>query len=242
MKKRPTAKQLKLLAVLVMTLDHAALLFLSPEQPLYYLMRFFGRWTAPIMSFFLVEGFLHTRNFKNYLRRMLFFAFLSQPFYFVLIFRRTPDSAAEFLTHLNVLFTMSISLMMLKIISAPKPKRLAKIIAVAFCCTLADLCDWSYLIPVWASVFYLFRKNEKQRMLLFLAVSAILLVQKYLPMYDSIADFSYQLGVLTAIVPISLYNGQRGRTRYALLGRYGFYVYYPLHIALLVFTFMAIKS
>lgn len=242
MKKRLTAKQLKLLAVIVMTLDHAALLFLTPEQPMYYLMRFFGRWTAPIMSFFLAEGHVHTRNFRNYLRRMLFFAFLSQPFYFVLIFRRTPDSTAEFLTHLNVLFTMSISLMMLKLISAPQQKPLIKTIAAVSCCMLADLCDWSYLIPVWVLVFYLFREKEKQRTLLFLVVSAILLVQKYLPMYDSFADLSFQFGALTAVIPIHLYNGQRGETRHKMFERYFFYAYYPLHIAVLVLTFMGSRG
>lgn len=231
MKMRFNANHLKVLAVIVMTLDHAALLFLSPEQPIYFLMRFFGRWTAPVMSFFLAEGFTHTRNFRNYLRRMLLFAILSQPFYFVLIFRRTPESTAEFLTHLNVLFTMSISLIMLKLISVPKWKLQTKVIAVVICCMLSDLCDWSYLIPIWVLIFYLFREKIKQRTLIFLIVSAVMLVQRYLPSYDSFADFSYQLGVLTAIVPISLYNGQRGRLRYKMFERYAFYVYYPLHIA-----------
>ena len=77
--------QLKWFAILAMTIDHIALAFLNPGTPLYFGMRLIGRITAPVMSFFLAEGFRNTRNFRNYLSRMLLFALIAQPFYFVLV-------------------------------------------------------------------------------------------------------------------------------------------------------------
>ena len=58
--------QIKYLAIIAMLLDHIGMFFLSaglPEAPFpqilaYSLLRVVGRLTAPIMLFFLVEGFL----------------------------------------------------------------------------------------------------------------------------------------------------------------------------------------
>ena len=53
MKKKCSASALKLLAIIAMTVDHTALMFVPQESLLYYLMRLFGRLTAPIMAFFI---------------------------------------------------------------------------------------------------------------------------------------------------------------------------------------------
>ena len=109
--------QLKWIAILAMTIDHIALAFLDSGTPLYFGMRLIGRITAPVMSFFLAKGFRHTRNFRNYLSRMLLFALIAQPFYFVLVNGRYPEHIWENLLCLNVMFTLSISLVMLRIVS-----------------------------------------------------------------------------------------------------------------------------
>lgn len=229
--------QLKWLAILAMTLDHTAYAFLNDDWLLYFWMRVIGRLTAPIMSYFLVEGFCHTRNFRNYLHRLLLFALIAQPFYFVLIKRRISVSFEDCILCLNVLFTLSISLVMLKIMSRSDWKISSRIILLLPCFMLSDLCDWSYIIPAWVLIFYLFRKQNLKRNLIFLFVSAVLLPYRYLPDYDSFLNFSYHYGVLLSLIPIHFHNQRNEnstRKKSSTLSKWFFYLYYPLHIAVIV--------
>ena len=44
-----------------------------------------------------------------------------------------------------------------------------------------------------------------------------------------------QLGTLLALIPIEMYNGQRGNVRHKELNRWFFYyIYYPAHMVLLL--------
>lgn len=229
---------MKYIAVLAMTVDHVAFMFLTPESPLYFMMRLIGRLTAPIMSFFIVEGFVHTKNYKKYFFRIFTFAIISQPFYFIMVFRRTPQNTAEFFMHLNVMFNFCVSLIMLKIVSG-KLHTEKKIFLSGICFMLADLCDWSFIIPAWVLIFFFFRNSNKTKIMLFIGVSIALMTLKYLPMHNSFAEFSYQYGVLLAIVPIALYNGKRSE-KHRKINRWFFYIYYPLHIAVIEIFFFSI--
>ena len=70
-------QKLKWLAIIAMTVDHIAYLFVEQNTLLYYFMRMFGRLTAPIMVFLLTEGYRHTRSRKKYLARLFMFAGIS---------------------------------------------------------------------------------------------------------------------------------------------------------------------
>ena len=225
-----SANTLKYIAVIAMTIDHVAFTFVPHESPVYFVMRLFGRLTAPIMSFFIVEGFLHTKNYRKYFLRMFVFGIISQPFYFVMIFRHTPKNIAEFFMNLNVMFNFCISLILLKIVSG-KLRTEKKIFLSRMCVMFSDLCDWSIMIPAWVLIFFFFR-NSKFRTGLFISVSVVLITLKFLPMYNSFTEFSYQYGVLMTTVLISLYNGRRSQ-RFRKFNRWFFYVYYPLHIAVI---------
>ena len=229
-KKFLSANTLKYIAVIAMTIDHVAFTFVPYESPVYFVMRLFGRLTAPIMSFFIVEGFVHTKNYKKYFLRMFAFGIISQPFYFVMIFRNIPQNTAEFFMNLNVMFNFCISLILLKIISG-KLRTEKKIFLSGICFMLSDLCDGSIMIPAWVLIFFFFR-NSKFRTGLFISVSVVLITLKFLPMYNSFAEFSYQYGVLMATVLITLYNGRRSQ-RFRKFNCWFFYLYYPLHIAVI---------
>ena len=87
-----TGSHLKLLAVLLMGIDHVAGFLLREvesvtevlftvghrEVTLYFLMRFVGRWAFPLFAFLIVEGFLHTHDRLKYGRNLLLFALLSE--------------------------------------------------------------------------------------------------------------------------------------------------------------------
>ncbi|MCR4644201.1 MAG: conjugal transfer protein TraX [Oscillospiraceae bacterium] len=140
-------------------------MFISSDTIHYFIMRTIGRLTAPIMAFLLVEGFLHTRNFRKYLLRMLLFAFIAEPFYLLMILGRPPMSMWETIQNLDVLFTLTISLVMLWILSQKRWSMTVRLIVALPCFMLADLCDWSYILPVWVMIFFLFRQEIQKRVL-----------------------------------------------------------------------------
>ena len=69
---------------------------------------------------------------------------------------------------------------------------------------------------------------------LFALASVTLQTLLYAKQYDSFALFSFQYGTLFAIIPISMYNGQRGNVRHKKLNRWFFYFYYPAHMIVLM--------
>lgn len=226
--------ELKYLAILAMTVDHIALVFIAPDSTLYYCMRMFGRLTAPIMSFFIAEGFRHTRNRKKYFSRLAGFAILAQPFYFVLAFGRLPRNIFELLLNWNVMFTLAVALLVLILLTTEKLGQTMRLIAAAVCISFAQCGDWSYLIPTWTLLFFFFSKDFRKTAVLFIAASVILQTIIYMKHADSFAAFSFQYGTLLALIPLRLYNGKRGGEKHKALNRWLFYIYYPLHMAALI--------
>ena len=79
MKKTMDANQIKLLAIVAMTIDHMAWLVFPgySKAPLALLMHLIGRMTCPIMCYFIAEGYYHTRNIHKYTFRLFLFAVIS---------------------------------------------------------------------------------------------------------------------------------------------------------------------
>ena len=226
-------QQIKLLAITAMALDHITLVFVPSSSILYYMMRLIGRLTAPLMAFMLAEGYRYTRSRPKYLLRLVIFALISQPFYFRLALGRMPKSILECSTHWNVMFTLAVALMSLMLLESKIPI-VPRLILVGMCISLAQFGDWSYMIPVWAIIFHAFRDNKRRSAALFTTVSLVLQTLIWLPQYDSFAAFSYQYGTLLALIPIQFYNGKRGNVLHKNLNRWFFYVYYPLHMTVLL--------
>ncbi len=71
---------LKIIAALLMTLDHFAMFFISPgygSVPVtsYYILRAVGKMAFPLFAFCSIESLLHTSNKKNYLFRLFVFSY-----------------------------------------------------------------------------------------------------------------------------------------------------------------------
>jgi len=224
---------LKILAVIAMTTDHIAHVFVPEQTGLWYFMRIIGRMTAPIMCFFIAEGFYHTRDRRQYLKRMAVFAFIAQIPYFYMVYGNV--SGGEFIRHLNVMYTFCVTLLMLFLLEI-KLKSPLKTVLIVLLFVLADLGDWSFFIPAWTLIFYKYRGNFKKQAILFSVVS-VMFVSIF--MVVSPLNF-YQYSVLLSLIPLSMYSGRRGgysgdNKVYSFLNKWGFYWYYPLHMAVLYY-------
>ena len=75
---------LKIIGLVLMTIDHVALLFLASDTIAYEVMRSIGKIAFPIFVFLAVEGVYHTHNIRNYLLRLLSVSVLMDVFGFII--------------------------------------------------------------------------------------------------------------------------------------------------------------
>ena len=210
-----TGNQLKLMAVISMTLDHIGAMLL----PDVVLLRILGRLALPIFAYMIAEGCRHTRSRGRYLGRIAALAAVCQTVYFV--------SMGS--VYMSILVTFSLSIMLICVIENFQRKRdltsrmlaFGTLLGIFFVCVaLPELWEGSdfgidyglmgVLLPV-----LIYFGSEKTK---YLTAGLILL------------GFSYggvQWFALAAVPLLGMYNGQRGK---GSIGKW-FYLYYPAHMA-----------
>ena len=215
---------LKIIAVVTMLVDHIGFLFF-PEQAIF---RIIGRVAFPLFAFLIAEGFLKTKDVKEYLKRLSIFAVISQaPFFF---FERL---AGEINLNLNILFTLALGV--LALIFLAKVKNIfVKVIGVLGFLAIAHFGGFSYGIYGILSILgsYLFLKNRK----------AGIVTLSVLPLLENVRlflmnIFFLQFFAMFSLIPIYFYNGKQGPK----ISRWLFYWFYPVHMAVLSLIFVIIK-
>ncbi len=229
---------LKLIALVCMTIDHAAVLLVSGSW--YWPMRYIGRIAFPIYCFLLVEGYAHTRSRGNYLARLLAF-FLISEVPFDLAFRHQWFNPS----YQNVMLTLAIGLVTVwgadrcprwleGRTGRPLPRwgeaLLAAVIAIAgYCAGELFMTDYAGGGVLMILAFYLLRQHP-------ICLTAALAFLMYW-FFGQV-----ELPGLLALIPIFLYNGRPGKRLPGVVGRYGFYAYYPMHLTVLVLISCAIAG
>lgn len=166
-----------------------------------------GGLAIPVFAFLLVEGFLHTRNYKAYLIRMAGFALLSEiPFDFAMS-GRLFDWTGQ-----NLLVTLTIGLIML------------------YGLKLFDAGKWVKLLIVFAAVLWsmLMRTQFGVCMVLLMAVYYLMRDHKARLWIGGVVSLMYVTGPVSNFV-LKRYNHQRGEQP----NKYLFYILYPLHLLIL---------
>lgn len=202
-----TGMQLKILAIISMTIDHiGAVIF----QDILW-MRIVGRIAFPIYCFLLVEGFNYTKSRKKYLVRLLAFAFISEIPFDLAFFGK----AFEF-GHQNVFFTLFIGFLTMYFCEFAS-SNLSKYIMCFAGMVLAGIfrTDYSFFGVALIVIFYLFRDDRLSAFIL----QAVM----------NIAEGSLQGFAALALIPIGLYKGKQGRKRFQMF----FYAYYPVHLVVI---------
>lgn len=218
---------LKYIAVIAMLIDHFAHYFLSDiwGTPLYITCRFIGRLTAPIMCFFLVEGFIHTSSKKKYFLRLLIFAVISQvAFDFV--------HKESFLSlNFSMIYTLLCCFSMLWVMDSLESV-LLKVLSVIPFVFITRYGDWGSVAPFWVLGFYLFKKNIFLQLIPYLFFSGYKILEPFIK--DSSRPHIATLmvsGLLVFIPLILFYNGKAGKKN--VFNKWFFYIIYPLHLFLI---------
>ena len=224
---------IKYIAMFTMVLNHIAHIFLTPGTVLYEVFEDVGYFTAPVMCFFLVEGYDYTRSKIKYGGRLLLFAVISQiPF----------ELAFRYGMMLNMIYTLLCCFLILVALDQIK-NRLLRIIVCVLLALVTVVGDWPLLAPIYTILFYHSKGNEKKTAISFLAAYAIFVllnVQSY--MYGVPGDWTlYAIrhallsGVailVAAVVILVFYNGKRAQYGRSF-SKWFFYIFYPAHLMVL---------
>lgn len=243
-----TANGIKTIAICLMLIDHVAAFLVYPRlvnggfedyyfwNDLYWSMRILGRIAFPLFAFFIVEGKKYTKSLWKYIARLLVFAVISEiPF---VLARKghilVVSDEFPYVSMTNIFFTMTIALFAM-ILMDWLVKQISTMIFIlpVMCVTIfvADIisCDYGAYGVLAMEIGYLVGKitdylislgkmKEKEgQMAVIIAICTILFFINGVERY-----------VVFAIIPIFLYNGERGRG-----GKYFFYAFYPIHILVL---------
>ena len=220
--------QIKYIAILAMLLDHAVAFLLIPEKNpaltiLYILMRTVGRIAAPVMFYFLAEGYHYTSSKLKYGLRLLCFGILSQIPYSL---ARYGDISSS---DLNVIITLFMSFLMLAVADKVQEKML-KGIVVFIVMILTSFSDWGVLGPFMVWLFYVYREDRKKQLISYASlclaqiVAAVFVVSAgKIKWYEA----AWQIGLFLPGLLIYLYNGEPGTKN--IINKWSFYFFYPLH-------------
>ncbi len=213
-----TGNQLKIVALVCMTLDHAGML-LFPQYPV---LRYIGRLSMPIFAWMIAEGCRYTKNRFLHLLTIVLVAILCQAVYWVV--DRSLYQCILVTFSLSVILIYALDLAMKKKGFLPCCLLAVVFLAVAYLCLLLPErlpgfhIDYGFFGVILPAVIYMGHTREEK---LFGASCCMAGIALYL---GGIQWFSF------ASLPILyLYNGKRGKAHL----KYLFYIYYPLHLVAL---------
>lgn len=216
-----SGNQLKLLALICMTIDHIGLFLL----PRYTILRIIGRLAFPVFAWMIAEGCRYTRSMGKYLISIAAVGVLYQLEYFLLTGSMK----------MNILITFSLSVGLCWVLKVTREKsnrwlgvlRLAALAAVFLLTDIVPLLlkktdyaiDYGFIGVLLPVAIYL-AQGKKQQLLAAGAMLGLLAIW---------SGWTVQWASLLAMPLLAMYSGQRGKGRLKWL----FYVYYPAHLTVL---------
>ena len=209
---------LKIIAMISMVFDHVGDLFF----PGVMWPRMIGRLAMPIFSFFIAEGFAHTRDKKKYLGRLGLFALISE-----IPFDLAFDGRLG-LGHQNIMLTFFLAAAALMLFDRirggngpegeriPVVKTVLGVLAAAGIAALALLLRADYTVFAVVAVFLFYVLRQKHPLLRSGVGVAFLALTRTMGYYVA-TGFSF--------IPLALYNGKKGKGL-----KWLFYAFYPGHL------------
>lgn len=224
-----SSSEIKYIAILAMLIDHIAWLFVPIDTPLAQIMHFIGRITAPVMCFFISEGFHYTRNFGKYLSRMCVFAVIS---HFAYAYYWEMDFFAKYRE--SMITTLVLCLLTLWVINNDKIHKGYKLAIVLLLMYLAEFCSWGSTAILFTLAFEFSRGNRKAQLISYSAVAFVCNILPLVKIAFSAPELFlqqiYNFGLFLPVLLLLLYNGEKGGGKAT---KWIFYIFYPAHLILL---------
>ena len=230
--KKLNSNHLKLIAIIAMTIDHIADIIYPgmPNNIISNILHIIGRLTAPIMFFFICEGFYYTKNLKKYISRLFIFAIISHFTYcFAFGINYIPFSSGNIFNQTSIMWSLAWSVVALYIINSKNNlKEWQKWILIILINIVTFSADWSSIAVMAIISMYSNRGNLKKQIIsmsfwiLIYAIISYLFVSKT---YGLIT-----LAVILVYPLLKLYNGEKGKLKWM---KWFFYIYYPLHLVII---------
>lgn len=193
-----------------MVIDHVGAVILRR----YFILRIIGRMAFPIFCFCMAQGLIRTRDIKKYMLRLLAAGILSEPIYNIAF------SGSIRYPSQNVMFTFLLAAMAVWGVQKLKIEgkwriagQASAFFAAAFLAQRLGTDYGAYGVFLVAIFYMLPGKPEK------LIVSGL---------FQLTAAKGAQMYSAFSVIPLAMYNGQRGPKL-----KYFFYVFYPAHLLLL---------
>ena len=238
-----TSFALKIIAMITMFCDHLGDAIFKGFSYFNYI----GRIAFPIFAFQISEGYIHTKNLKKYLIRLMIFALISQIPYilFLSLYSRG--------VRLNVFFTLALGLIAICLhsyihkdisgtidtrIKSSIPnislKLIVEFLPVAAVCIIGELAkvDYGWWGVLLVFIFYYFKQNKLAMNISFITMCIIYYgIDIIQTGFNTIYIWLFAFNVLP-ILFINLYNGKQGKKIKYLL-----YIFYPAHLLVLYLLF-----
>ncbi len=227
MRKVLNGNQIKVIAIIAMTIDHLTWAFFPGLQTVWYVMllHIIGRLTAPIMWFFIAEGCHYTKDARKYIGRLFLFALISHFAYgFAFGIPFVPLSTGVF-NQTSVMWSLAWAATLIILCRNEKIPHWAKILMVIAVCVISFPSDWSSIAVMCP--FFLYANREKFKMQ---ALHIVIWTAVYASVFFFFLSRPYailQMFTVLTIPILSSYNGERGKWKGM---KWFFYIYYPAHL------------
>ncbi|MFA5523637.1 MAG: TraX family protein [Tissierellales bacterium] len=215
--------QLKILMAILMLLDHVAQYI--PNTPIWF--HYLGRIVAPIFFFMLVEGFVHTSNKTNYMKRLFIWGAI------MFVGSRSLELLIPYEQNIpnNIFLSLGFCFAFLYVLefiqktedNKEKTKLNIYLIIIGF---LALLTEASYLGLGIVLIFYFFRERKLALSAWYIIFSLTFTLGEF--SLENLFLINYQWMMVFSLPFILMYNGERGKSL-----KYFFYSFYPTHVWIL---------
>jgi TraX protein len=229
--KKMNAFQLKVIALIVMLMDHMYTAFPNIFPQWFHAL---SRFVAPLFAFLMVEGLFHTRNKLKYNIRLFVWAIVMHVGNIIINNAFVLKSVS---VHNNIFMTLALGLTIINLFELNKNsqgnKKWAYLGLAIAIIPLSKFVEGGIIMIPFILITYFFKGHKKKVIIGYSVLFTLLFFMEYTT-YETLEKTINMLMVrcnflCISVIPfILLYNGERGvKNKFS---KYLFYVFYPLHL------------